>query len=154
MEEEKTKTKRAPCQRDKRDLPRLFIARTNVYGCCSHCGLAYVKRMMEKHWLRNHPLLLAEAKERSELTLLPGKDPVAPEYLWGIHLLDKVGWRSCHKDPIYSAYVKSFEALWGKKLQSTDNKLAFFIKRPVNRIYKKGIKVKCPNLGFTTKKKQ
>ena len=77
MEEEKTKTKRTPFQRDKRDLPRLFIARTNVYGCCSHCGLAYVKRFMEKHWLRNHPLLLAEAKERSELTLLPGKDPVA-----------------------------------------------------------------------------
>ena len=127
----------------------------HVYRCCAHCGSTEIKKYMKEHWERRHPLLLAEAKERGELTLVPGKGPVRPENLWGNRLLDTVGWVSCHTDPVYVAYLTNYETLIGKKLEKINRGDSIFQKKPrVNRIYKKGIKVKCPNLGFTTKKKQ
>ena len=140
-------------KRDKRDLP-WTIQKEHVYRCCSHCGSTEIKRFMEEHWERRHPLLLAEAKERGELALVPGKDPMVPEDLWGVQLLDKVGWRSYRKDPVYVAYLTSYEKLTGKKLERIYQGSSIFQTKTVNRTYKKGTTVKCPNLGFSTMKKR
>ena len=42
---------------------------------------------------------------------------MVPEELWGIQLLDKVGWRSYRKEPVYVAYLTSYENKIGKKLE-------------------------------------